>query len=174
MRNTEDEAYDLIEEMVFNNFQCSTEGAQPTQVGGKLEVDAFGLLSAKVDAMTKRLDKLNGNAVNSSALSPCEICGSIEHIFLHFQVESPFSHGIDEVNYVQNFNPRPTNDPYSNTYNPGWRNHPNLSYRLNMNLVNILPLNARVPPGFQRFSLPSQMPQKSNFEVMMENMLMAQ
>ena len=25
--------------------------------------------------------------------------------------------------------PRPGNDPYSNTYNPGWRNHPNFSWK---------------------------------------------
>jgi len=41
--------------------------------------------------MTKRLDQLNVNAVNSSAPPPCEICGSIEHISLHYPVGSPFS-----------------------------------------------------------------------------------
>jgi len=52
MHKTEDEAYNLIKEMVLNNFQWSTERAQPRWVGGKLEVDAFTFLSAKVDAMT--------------------------------------------------------------------------------------------------------------------------
>ena len=56
MSKTEDEAYNLIEEMELSNFQWSTERAQPRQVGGKLEVDAITLLSAKVDSMTKRLD----------------------------------------------------------------------------------------------------------------------
>ena len=121
MSKTEDEAYNLIEEMALNNFQWSPEQAQPRCVGGKLEVDAFTLLSAKVDAMTKRLDQLNVNAANSSAPSPCEICVSIEHISLHCPVGSPFSQGPNEVNY--------TNDPYSNTYNPSLKNHPNLSYR---------------------------------------------
>ena len=50
----------------------------------------------------------------------------------------------------------------------------NLSYRLNPNLVNMPPMNARVPPGFQRPPFPSQMPHMSNVELMMENMLMAQ
>jgi len=116
---------------------------------------------------------MNVNAVNSSAPSPYEICGSIEHISLNFQVGSHFSQYPNEVNYVQNFNPRLINDPYSNTYNPGWKNHLNLSYRSNPNTVNMAPMNARVPPGFQRPSFPSQMPQKSNLELMMENMLMA-
>ena len=91
MSKTEDEAYNLIEEMELNNFQWSTERVRHRRVGGKLEVDAFTLLSTKADAMTKGLDQMNVNAVNSSAPSPCEICGSIEHISLNCQVGSPFS-----------------------------------------------------------------------------------
>ncbi|CAN6723759.1 unnamed protein product [Malus baccata var. baccata] len=33
----------------------------------------------------------------------------------------------EHVNMVNNFI-RPRSDPYSNTYNPGWKNHPNLSW----------------------------------------------
>jgi len=36
------------------------------------------------------------------------------------------------------------------------------------------PMNVGVPPDFQRLSFPSQMSQKSNLELMMENMVMAQ
>jgi len=90
---------------------------------------------------------MNVNAVNSSALSPCEICGSIEHISLNCQVGGPFSQDPGEVNYVKNFNQRSTNDPYSNTYNPVWKNHSNLSYRSNPNTINMPPMNASVSPG---------------------------
>jgi len=78
--------------------------------------------------MTQRLERLNVNAVNSSLPHPsCEICGYIDHLTEHCQVGSLFAQNTsDQVNYVNNFNPRPTNDPYSNTYNLGWRNHPNL------------------------------------------------
>ena len=35
---------------------------------------------------------------------------------------------VEQANYVGNqFQGRQTNNPYSNTYNPGWRNHPNFS-----------------------------------------------
>jgi len=125
MNKTEDEAYNLIEDMVLKNFQWSNEWGQPKQVGRKLEVDTLTLLSAKVDAMTQRLERLNVNAVNSSAppLS-CEICGSIDHLTENCQVGSPFAQNTsDQVNYINNFNTRLTNDPYSNTYNPGWRNY---------------------------------------------------
>jgi len=60
---------------------------------------------------------MNVDAVNSSAPSPSEICGSIEHVALNCQVGSPFSQDPSEVNNVQNFNPRPANDPYSCSYN---------------------------------------------------------
>ena len=32
------------------------------------------------------------------------------------------------VNYVGNFNRQLQNNPYSNTYNPGWKQHPNFSW----------------------------------------------
>jgi len=174
MSETKDGAYSLIKEMALNNFQWSIEQAQFRWVGGKLEVDAVTLLSAKVDAMTKRLEQMNVNVVNSSAPYPCEIYGLIENISLHCQVRNPFSQVPNEINYVQNFNPRPTSDHYCNIYNLGWKNHPNLSYRLNQSYLNMPPMNARATPGFRRPLFPSRMPQKSNLEVMMENMIMAQ
>ena len=61
MNKTEDEAYNLIEEMVLDNFQWSTERGQPKQIGGKLEVDAVTLLSTKVDKMTQKLNRMNVN-----------------------------------------------------------------------------------------------------------------
>ena len=32
------------------------------------------------------------------------------------------------VNYVGSFNKQNQDNPYSNTYNPGWRQHPNFSW----------------------------------------------
>jgi len=44
MNKTEDEAYNMIEEMVLNNFQRSIERGQPKRVGGKLKVDTLYFL----------------------------------------------------------------------------------------------------------------------------------
>jgi len=98
--------------------------------------------------MSKKLECLNVNYVSSSTPCPsCDICGSVDHVTMHCQVGSPFSQDVsDQVNYV-NYNPRPTNDPFSSTYNPGWRNHPNFSYRSN---APFMPqMNFRPPLGFQ-------------------------
>ena len=48
MNKTEDEAYNLIEEMTLNNFQWSSERAQPKRVGGKLELDAISCFLLKL------------------------------------------------------------------------------------------------------------------------------
>jgi len=54
MNKTENEAYNLAEEMALNNFQLSNERRQPKQVGGKLKDDTLTLLNATVDV------RLNG------------------------------------------------------------------------------------------------------------------
>ena len=53
MSKAEDGAYNLIEEMALNNEQRSSEKDQTKQVRGKFDVDAFTLLTVKMDAMTQ-------------------------------------------------------------------------------------------------------------------------
>jgi hypothetical protein len=48
----------------------------------------------------------------------------------------------EQANYVGQNNYPPKNNPYSNTYNAGWRNHPNFSWSNNQNVQN--------PQGQQR------------------------
>ncbi|MED6126642.1 hypothetical protein PIB30_080406 [Stylosanthes scabra] len=55
----------------------------------------------------------------------------------------------------------PQNDPYSNTYNPGWRNHPNFSWGGNQGQWsnnNIQNNNRPYQPPFQRQQQPFQQP----------------
>lgn len=62
-------------------------------------------------------------------------------------------------------------NPYSNTYNPGWRNHPNFSYKNNNALFAPSPTPV-VPPGYQKGSPAApQAPKKSNLELTMENFI---
>ncbi|CAA0809449.1 Unknown protein, partial [Striga hermonthica] len=41
----------------------------------------------------------------------------------------------EDVNALQGYQNRQPNDPYSNTYNPGWRNHPHFSWSNNNNTL---------------------------------------
>ena len=119
MSKIEDEACNLTEEMTLNNYQWSNERGQPERVRGKFYVDSLTLLTAKMDVMTQRLDRLNVNAMNSCASSlTCERCGSYDHVTMNCQVRNLLALFPNEhVAYVNNFQHRPNHDPYSNTYN---------------------------------------------------------
>jgi len=66
-----------------------------------------------------------------------DICGSVDHLTVYCQMGSPFAQDIsDQVNYVNNYEPRLANDPFSSTQNPRWKNHPNFSYSSNAPLVS--------------------------------------
>ena len=55
MNKMEDEGYNLIEDIVLNNYQWYNERGQPKQVGGKFEIDELNLLTTKIDIITQRL-----------------------------------------------------------------------------------------------------------------------
>nr|XP_027101686.1 uncharacterized protein LOC113722608 [Coffea arabica] len=62
--------------------------------------------------------------------------------------------------------PRRQYDPYSNTYNPGWRDHPNLSYgnRQQNAFLNL-------PPGFHQPWQPKSQPSSSNSGSSLEDLV---
>ncbi|XP_050104717.1 uncharacterized protein LOC126584354 [Malus sylvestris] len=67
-------------------------------------------------------------AVQQPLQAACSICNMITHDFMscpHKDVSPDFT--AEQVNAFNNFQ-RPRYDPYSNFYNPGWRNHPNLRW----------------------------------------------
>ena len=59
------------------------------------------MLNAKLDALTKRMDKMNIGAISSSALSSCELCHGG-----HPTIECQFmqSLSIENMNYLGYFN----------------------------------------------------------------------
>ncbi|KAI5666841.1 hypothetical protein M9H77_16694 [Catharanthus roseus] len=60
--------------------------------------------------------------------SVCAICSSPSHAIYDYPSASLFLEFVQEqVNAAQGFHRQ--SDPYSNTYNPSWRNHPNFSWR---------------------------------------------
>lgn len=68
-----------------------------------------------------------------------EIYGVPRHITVECQLLVEPT--LDQVNYAQGY-------PYSKTYNLGWRNHPNLSYK-NNNHTFALSSTSVIPLGFQ-------------------------
>ena len=52
--------------------------------------------------------------------------GNIGDEFFSCNTENFGDNDVEQANYVGNqFQGRQVNNPYSNTYNLGWRNHPN-------------------------------------------------
>jgi len=90
-----------------------------------------------------------------------KICGDPGHVAAECQLLASF----DQVNYAQG-------NPYFNTNNPGFRNHPNFSYKNNNHTFVLNP-----PPGFQGPKgalVASTTPKELNLELMVENFTMAQ
>ena len=60
---------------------------------------------------------------------PCFICQSIEHLGEQCPTIPAMREMLaEQANVLGQFKP-PTNAPYGSTYNPNWRNHPNLSWK---------------------------------------------
>ncbi|XP_062085656.1 uncharacterized protein LOC133791756 [Humulus lupulus] len=129
MRKSANEAYELLEEMATNNYQWPSERAgNNNKVVGVHELDAITALTAQVASLTKQLQQNTMSAQVVQAQVMCELCGG-SHSFDQCQaVLDPNNVSLDQaqVQEVGSFQ-RPYNNPYSNSYNPGWRNHPNFS-----------------------------------------------
>ena len=66
--------------------------------------------------------------INAMAREQCSFYGLIGHNEMTCGMARGEGVGCEEVNYMGDFGKlQPRNDPYSNSYNPGWRNHPNFS-----------------------------------------------
>ncbi|XP_031260249.1 uncharacterized protein LOC116118405 [Pistacia vera] len=84
-----------------------------------------------------RIDQANENYVqhvmgqglrnSNEVCASCGIVGPTTNVCLS---RGNFLEFVEQANMMNSYNPRP-HDPYSNTYNLGWRNHPNFSWRNN-------------------------------------------
>ncbi|XP_060969676.1 uncharacterized protein LOC133036918 [Cannabis sativa] len=99
------EAFEILERIASNNYQWSTNRAPTSRkVAGVLEVDALTALTAQMASMTNILKNMN-------------MGGSVQP-----------GHSKASVCYVGNQNFNRNNNPYSNSYNPAWKHHPNFSW----------------------------------------------
>ncbi|KAH9792219.1 hypothetical protein KPL71_004032 [Citrus sinensis] len=144
------EAYEILERIANNNYQWPS-ARQPATRGsaGVHNIDAITALSAQVTSLTNMVKAITAAPATVKQVTErsCVYCGK-EHDFDNCP-GNPAS-----VNYVGNFNRQPQNNPYSNTYNPGWKQHPNFSWNSqnrNAPALNGLSRNTQ-PPGFHQQS----------------------
>ncbi|KAH7655814.1 S-adenosyl-L-methionine-dependent methyltransferase protein [Dioscorea alata] len=122
---TPDEARHLIEKMAMNSYQWNTRDRR------------------------KKLDALTSPRV--AAITTCNGCGGG-----HASSDCPIAIGgastVEQADFVgNNYRGQGQDNPYSGTYNPGWRNHPNFSWS---NQGQSQQKN-NTPPGFQNQQAPN-------------------
>ncbi|XP_021750402.1 uncharacterized protein LOC110716074 [Chenopodium quinoa] len=130
-------------------------------------------------ALTSKFDRLQAGTF-TSLHETCQMCNVQGHIAPNCPQNSN-DMSIEEANAFYISNPKRPYDPHSNTYNEGWKNHPNFSYKNTQAQQNPPPppprnSNYNAPPGFQPRPPPVQQPiqpppQKSNLELMLENFI---
>ncbi|KAL4386655.1 hypothetical protein GQ457_09G019260 [Hibiscus cannabinus] len=117
-----EEAFEILDRIANNDYQFPTARlGSRRRTSGKLELDANDSVSAQLSAITNLLKNLQkpSDVREAKALS-CNHCEGNHHAN-----DCPVMH--EQASYLGNYN-RNSNNPYSNTYNPGWRQHPNFSW----------------------------------------------
>ncbi|XP_021299980.1 ferrochelatase-2, chloroplastic-like [Herrania umbratica] len=74
MSKSIDKAYDLLEEIASNNYQWPLERLGTRNIVGIHELDVMNTVSTQLASLTKKIDKLNANAVQNSFMT-CEFYG---------------------------------------------------------------------------------------------------
>src|SRR3954463_3857588 len=86
----------------------------------------------------------------------CEICGG-PHFAVHCVATAQ---QVEEINFLKQ------NNPYSNTYNPGWKNHPNFSWKDQQGNVpkqGAAPYQG-IPQQQQQYRPPQQQPYQQPYQ----------
>ncbi|XP_021856228.2 uncharacterized protein [Spinacia oleracea] len=156
-------------------------GRNSAKKGGKYNVDALTMLTSTVQALSQKFDQFQ---TGSSTVASCEVCGIQGHIANDCQINN-VGLTIEQANALyNNNNQRRPFDPYSNTYNEGWKHNPAFSYKNTEKQLNPPPPrnNFNQPPGFlarppfnpQSFNQQTPPQPKSNLEAMVESLAASQ
>ncbi|PIN05056.1 DNA-directed DNA polymerase [Handroanthus impetiginosus] len=73
-----------------------------------------------IDSGKDKLDHINRDSFLSRTTTRC-------HNLLNNLVANHYEKNVESIQFVSNAR-KPQNNPYSNTYNPGWRQYPNFSW----------------------------------------------
>jgi len=85
----------------------------------------FASLARKVEA----LELKKSGQLKSVQDIVCQICETNEHSTNNCPTFSSFKECLHEQAHALNSFQRPNHNSYSQTYNPGWRDHPNFSWK---------------------------------------------
>ena len=150
--------FEMLSENSINHASLSSyeRAVGPSKWAGLYEIKNRGEIESKLDlnAITQRLDRMDlmdqkvdqilafkkqasidqptlglYPSPNQATHEACSLCTSSAHHVSECPIGVQLPPVIQEqVQAAQGFN-KPNNDPFSNTYNPGWKNHPNFSWK---------------------------------------------
>ena len=128
------------------------------QRGGMYALNDEMEMKARLSTLARKVEELEGKQLhevqavtdNTAQPNPCTNFQSPAHPIEQCSMTPAVKDLMSECAHtIGQFKPQQPNAPYGNTYNPNWRNHPNLAWRPNP--------PAYVPPGAKpQFSSPSQ------------------
>ncbi|XP_071917964.1 uncharacterized protein [Coffea arabica] len=115
-------AWELIEGMAENSQQFGSREDIPTRRVNEVETSSIQQQISELTSFVRQL------AVGSnSQVKVCGVCTAVGHpTEMCPLVQEETAEQVNMAGHAPA--PRKQYDPYSNTYNPAWRDHPNLSY----------------------------------------------
>ncbi|GFZ14646.1 hypothetical protein Acr_24g0008360 [Actinidia rufa] len=113
-----------------NNVNKSSPSTQ--HVGVKYKLGMEDDVNAKLTALSRQVEALAhakaATSLTNESSSMCVLCDTMDHCTDVCPIVAGVKEARGQVNVVGQFS-RNGGNPYSNTYNPGWRNHPNFGWR---------------------------------------------
>ncbi|KAL5542443.1 hypothetical protein UlMin_010153 [Ulmus minor] len=136
-----DEAMDFLDDLSEKSHTWTgpnaIESSKKSQTAGIYQLREEDSLKARLEILTKEIEVLKTKDARApepvarvESHEPCFMCNGLDHT----PRECPTYFEIKEIKEECNalgIPFRKTYDPYSNTFNPGWKNHPNFSWRSN-------------------------------------------
>ncbi|KAL5573527.1 hypothetical protein UlMin_023124 [Ulmus minor] len=136
-----DEAIDFLDDLSEKSHTWTgpnaIESTKKNQIAGIYQLKEEDSLKARLEALTKEIEVLKTKDARApepvarvESHEPCFMCNGLDHTprecLTYFEIKE-----IKEECNALGIPFRKTYDPYSNTFNPGWKNHPNFSWRSN-------------------------------------------
>ncbi|KAL5548071.1 hypothetical protein UlMin_003302 [Ulmus minor] len=125
---------DLLNSCPHHGYEKSTK---KNQIAGIYQLKEEDSLKSHLEALNKEIEVLKTKDARAhepvarvESHEPCFMCNGLDHT----PSECPTYFEIKEIKEECNalgIPFRKTYDPYSKTFNPGWKNHPNFSWRSN-------------------------------------------
>ena len=122
---------DLAEKAHTWTGPSATESTSRSRPAGIYQLREEDNLKSQIESLTRQIETLKIKergihmVARAESQEPCFVCGRVEHL----PKDCPTYNEMRGV-YKEQCNALGAYDtPFSNTYNPSWRNHPNLSWR---------------------------------------------